>query len=231
MNSALLRVDKARLSDQTYEILREMILRQDLVAGDRVDFDELQDRLGVSRTPVKEAFNRLAKDGLVTIVPRRGTYITDFTAEDIAERFHLRQILEAGVVDDIVANLDRGGATSLARLKQLCAHMETFDAVDTSVAAYLDFLSNDSDFHYTIISIAGNELLSRIYADLNLHLRMASSFYLATDKQLDRVNQEHRQILSALEARDATRLQEGLENHIGNSTRAVEFNMRIGRAT
>jgi DNA-binding GntR family transcriptional regulator len=226
MAPPLLRVDKARLSDQTYEILRELILRRDLMAGHRVDFDELQERLGVSRTPVKEAFNRLAKDGLVTIVPRRGTYITEFTAEDIAERFHLRQILETGVVDEVVANLT---GTSLRKLQQLCGQMEAFDATDTSVSAYVDFLRNDSDFHYTIIALAGNNLLSSIYEDLNLHLRMASSFYLASDKQLDRVNQEHRQILSVLEAGNIAGLRKAMENHISNSTRAVESNMQVSQ--
>ncbi len=74
--SLIHRVEQMRLSVEVRQILRDLILRQELPAGQRLDLDELKDRLGVSRTPVREAPDRLAREGLVTILPRRGTYVT-----------------------------------------------------------------------------------------------------------------------------------------------------------
>lgn len=211
-------VDPTTLGDQVYEILRDSILRQELPPGERLDLDELQGRLGVSRTPVKEALKQLATEGLVDIVPRRGTYVAELSAGEIAERFDVRQILELGVADRVVANLTD---EQLEHIQQLYDEMLALVEPGGVISDYFRFLDLDVEFHRAILRIAGNKQLVDIYDGLNLKLQMAKVFYLDRDKRVDLVNREHRHILQALEARNVQALKEAIRNHIQGSKAAV----------
>lgn len=79
---------------QAYEIIKGWIVNQDLAPGMKLQEDALADRLGVSRTPFREALSRLAQEGLVTMVPRRGTFVVDLTQEDIVDLYEAREAIE-----------------------------------------------------------------------------------------------------------------------------------------
>ncbi len=214
----LRRVVRTRLSDQAYEALRDSILRRELPPRRRLDLDDLQQRLGVSRTPLKEAINRLATEGLVTVVPRRGSYVTELTPEGVAKRFEARQILEIGAVDQIVASLTED---HLDHLRRLYTEWHSLIAPDGAILDYFQFLDKDQEFHRSVVFITGNHLLLEVYDGLNLNLQMAIVFYPMQDRRLDEVDQEHRQILESLEARDKRALKSAIRNHIQSSKRAL----------
>ena len=211
-------VVRTRLSDQAYEALRDSILRRELLPGRRLDLDDLQQRLVVSRTPLKEAINRLATEGLVTVVPRRGSYVTELTPQGVAERFDARQVLEIGAVDQIVANLTE---EHVDHLRQLYAEWHSLIMPDGAISDYFRFLDKDREFHRSTIFVTGNHLLLEVYDGLNLNLQMAVVFYPMQDRRLDAVDQEHRQILESLEARDKRALKSAIRNHIQGSKRAL----------
>ncbi len=211
-------VVRTRLSDQAYEALRDSILRRELLPGRRLDLDDLHQRLVVSRTPLKEAINRLATEGLVTVVPRRGSYVTELTPEGVAERFDARQVLEIGAVDQIVANLTE---EHVDHLRQLYAEWHSLITPDGAISDYFRFLDKDREFHRSTIFVTGNHLLLEVYDGLNLNLQMAVVFYPMQDRRLDAVDQEHRQILESLEARDKRALKSAIRNHIQGSKRAL----------
>ena len=211
-------VVRTRLSDQAYEALRDSILRRELMPGRRLDLDDLQQRLVVSRTPLKEAINRLATEGLVTVVPRRGSYVTELTPQGVAERFDARQVLEIGAVDQIVANLTE---EHVDHLRQLYAEWHSLIMPDGAISDYFRFLDKDREFHRSTIFVTGNHLLLEVYDGLNLNLQMAVVFYPMQDRRLDAVDQEHRQILESLEARDKRALKSAIRNHIQGSKRAL----------
>src|SRR5687768_9696881 len=89
------RVRRERASDAAYEALRQAIMTQVFLPGERLNVRELAAKLGVSNTPAKEALGRLAVEGLVEIRPRSGTFVTDVSPEDLAETFELRAAIEA----------------------------------------------------------------------------------------------------------------------------------------
>jgi DNA-binding GntR family transcriptional regulator len=144
----------------------------------------------------------------------------------VAERFEARQILELGVVDKVVANLSD---EQLDNLRQLYAELKAFITPEGLVSDYFGFLDKDREFHRALVRIAGNRLLLEIYDGLNLNLQMAKVFYLARDKRVTAVDQEHQQILKALEARDAEALKEAIRNHIQSSKQAVVPSIEAGR--
>ena len=215
---ALRQVNHTRLSDQAYEVLRDSILRRELPPGYRLDLDDLQSQLGVSRTPLKEAIGRLATEGLITVVPRRGSYVTELTAHDVAERFDVRQILELGAVEEII---DRLTEEHLDRLREVYADLRALTTPEGITSDYFGYLDKDREFHHTILSIAGHRLLLELYEGLNLHLQGAKVFYMAQDKRTDLVGYEHQEILKALEARDAEALRATLREHIQSAKQAV----------
>jgi DNA-binding GntR family transcriptional regulator len=193
-------------------------LRRQLPPGHRLDLDDLQSQLGISSTPLKEAIARLATEGLITVVPRRGSYVTELTAQDIAERFDVRQILELGAVDDIMANLTD---EHLDHLRQVYAALEAITTPDGLTSDYFGFLDKDREFHRAMLSIVGSKLLLEIYDGLHLYLQIAKAFYMAQDKRAGLVGYEHREILKALEARDAEALKATLQEHIQSAKQAV----------
>lgn len=79
---------------RAYEIIKGWIVNQDLGPGMKLQEDALAERLGVSRTPIREALSRLAHEGLVTMVPRRGTFVVDLTQEDIVDLYEVREAIE-----------------------------------------------------------------------------------------------------------------------------------------
>src|SRR5829696_3252000 len=88
-----------QLSSRTYETIRDRILQGELPAGKRLTVRELAESLGVSVTPVRDAFNRLAADGLVAVSPRRGTYVASLTTRDVRELYDLRIMLEPAAAE------------------------------------------------------------------------------------------------------------------------------------
>lgn len=217
-HKSLRQVSRTRLSDLAYEVLRDSILRRELPPGHRLDLEDLKRQLGISLTPLKEAIGRLATEGLITIVPRRGSYVTDLSAEDVSERFNVRQLLELGAAEQIIANLSE---RDLTKLRQLYADLKSLTTPDGLVSDYFKFLEKDREFHRAMIVIAGNKLLLEIYDSLNLYLQVAKVFYLAQDKRLELVDREHHQILTALEARDAQTLKRAMRDHIQSAKEAV----------
>jgi DNA-binding GntR family transcriptional regulator len=217
-HKSLRQVNHTRLSDQAYEVLRNSVLRRELPPGHRLDLDDLQSQLGISRTPLKEAISRLATEGLITVVPRRGSYVTELTAQDVAERFDVRQMLELGAVDEIITNLTD---EHLDNLRRVYADLEALTTPEGLTSDYFGFLNKDREFHSTMLRIAGNQLLLDVYEGLNIHLQVAKVFYIAQDKRTSLVGYEHREILKALEARDAEALRATLREHIQSAKQAV----------
>ena len=94
MTSVYRPLDKTDLTEQTYRAIREKILTRVLRPGQKISADEVAHALSVSRTPVMDALKRLANDGLVEILPRRGTFVTEITAESVNELFAVRIMME-----------------------------------------------------------------------------------------------------------------------------------------
>lgn len=92
-------LDYTDLTEQTYRILKDRILRNELLPGAQISVPEVALALGVSRTPVTDALKRLASDGLVDIFPRRGTFVSQLTARDVAEIFDIRLMIELSAAE------------------------------------------------------------------------------------------------------------------------------------
>lgn len=148
---------RALLSDQVYAMVRGLILDGTLQPGTRIVESEIARQLGVSQAPVREAIKRLAFEGLVTAVPRRGSYITQISEAEAQDAREVRAVLEESAARDAVENFDEEARRTL---EESVAGMRDA-ARDNDLAA---FRGHDMAFHRAVIELSGNSYLPRLWA-------------------------------------------------------------------
>ncbi|GAA1584950.1 GntR family transcriptional regulator [Actinomadura kijaniata] len=198
----------ARAAEVAYAELRRMILSGDAAAGSRLGEAELAEALGLSRTPVREALQRLDADGLVEVLPHRGARVVRWTTTDLAEIFELRGLLEPYAA----ARAARRGvpAEAVAELEACCAQME-------QAAAARDFQHvaelNDR-FHGRVIDLSGNRRLPALLTSVVHAPLVLGTFRRYDAAALERSMHHHRELVAALRAGDPAWAEAVMRSHI-----------------
>jgi DNA-binding GntR family transcriptional regulator len=212
------RIKHQNMTDAVYSTLREAILSRQFAPGQRLHVDDLRQQLGVSRTPLKDALNRLALEGLVRIAPRYGTFVSELRAEDMAEISDIRRVLELHAVECGVPRISR------QQLQRMRSHIEAMKRTVTpedNCTDHLAFVAGDHGFHKAIVEAAGNRKLVEVYEALNVHIQVARVYYVSTDKRAGQVCAEHEAILRAYEAHDVDAAKKALCTHLETARRAA----------
>lgn len=205
------------------ERVREMIIEGALAPGCRLNERVLCERLGVSRTPLREAFRVLAAEGLVDLQPNRSAQVVAFSDDDIRESFEVMGTLEA-LSGELACRRIRDD--EVAEIKALTFEMLACHARSDLLAYY----RLNRVIHDRINEAAGNALLRQMYVTLNQriqNLRFRSNF---DNDKWNRAAREHASFVDALEARDGPRLAAMLRGHLEHKGEAVLDNLRRGRA-
>jgi DNA-binding GntR family transcriptional regulator len=201
------------LSTSAYETLKAEILSNALAPRTALQEEAVAKRLDVSRTPVREALRRLGHEGLVTMLPGRGMFVSDVSHRDLVEVFQIRQLLEPEL-----AALAAGH----------CAHSE-LDALETRFAALSKTVVNpdtiaeqniaDRDLHSLIVAAAGNNRLEAIMKSLNDVVSRARS--VGTPYRYRESIREHRKIIAALQSGNPAQAREAMRNHLAGAHRRI----------
>lgn len=201
------------LTEQTHSVLRDKILRRQLKPGQKISIDEVAKGLGVSRTPVITALQQLASEGLVEIVPRRGTFVTELTARDVAELFDIRMMIELHAAGFIL----KSGKTAqfLEDIREAMAGMEQAVA-DDDYRDYEAFMASDRDLHLALVKLTENQHLLQIYNNLNVHMQVARTHYLNSVETARQAQREHEVIIKAFRSGALDQVRDALGTHIGN---------------
>jgi DNA-binding GntR family transcriptional regulator len=184
------------LGEETYNQLKQLILTGKYAPGQRLIYEQLSRELGVSQTPLKEAFLRLEKEGLVVIIARRGTFVREFTREDIREFYEVREMLEA-----LSARLASRTATEadVEGLRKICDRFEAGVARQDVTQC----LKADIRFHEEIVRISGNKRLLEI-----VHAFVLTNLFSIVgrgNKYLEKgteIMRQHAMIVDAIEKHD-----------------------------
>lgn len=150
------------LTEQVARILTEMILDGTLGPDEQLVETQLQQHLGISRSPLREAFRDLEKRGLVTIVPRKGTFVKKITSKDIEENFPVRAVLEGLAAREAYPLLTKN---DLADMEKALAGMKKAGEAGNSQG----YRENHNDFHEIFIRACGNQLLIDMLSTLRMH--------------------------------------------------------------
>ena len=207
------------LPDRIYAVLKYRILTCSMLPGRRIAEKEICTELSVSRTPLREALNRLALEGLIVITPYRGYAVAAVTVDSFRELCQLRRIVEPGA-----AALAARTATAedIARLRGMADLAYTPGDRKT----YESYLRANSRFHHELVRCTHNRLLETVVMSaLDRHQR---PLYLGLDVGLDdtAATAEHRQIIDALEAHDAGRAHELMAQHIAGAEQRIVAALR-----
>ena len=200
-------IDITNINEKIYNLIKERITHFEYPPGFQINIRKLQNELGVSNSPIKDALFRLAGEGLVEVTSRRGTFVKDISEKDLYEIEVVRTILEMGAVDIIAASITN---QQLSRLEAL--YKETLIPEDEF--EYGKFMEKDSHFHMEIIKLTNNQRLVDVYKQLNAHVHITRFQYARNRKKvLSWTHQDHRDILKALKLRDPQKAKRAIENH------------------
>ena len=216
------RIEHANLSlvNQAYKELKRILLEHQIPQGGKLNEGELAGALGISRTPVREAINRLAKEGLVEIFPQRGAFVIRFSEEDVNELFLIRENLE-GLAAYLAAEKMTG--TDLTRLESCVeGFKEPYGKKDIQRYAREDF-----KFHQTIIKLSDARRLTTLISTLYDHIRI---FRLTTMGLPDRMKvslAEHDRLIEAFRRKDASEAESLMRRHIRHVRHGVMENIKF----
>lgn len=192
------------ITEQVYDVVRAYLLAGGRRPGERVSEAGLAQRLEVSRGPVREALERLAQEGLVVRMPRRGTFVRRYGKREVLELMELRCVLETAAVRLAVRRADRA---ALATVEALLA------AADAAIEGDGRY-PPDEDFHQAIVRLARNRELERHAALVYDQLRLARALSSMRPGRSREAWREHADILRALLARDDVGAVAALERHL-----------------
>ena len=207
-------IKRPSLHEELIDRLRTMIVEGVLTAGEKVPERALCEKLGVSRTPMREALKVLAADGLLTLEPNRGARVRAITLDDLEEVFPLMGALEALAGELACANITVAQMTELRKTHELM--LECFHASDLS-----GYFRHNQRIHEIIMQAAGNATLSSMVQSLAVRVRRARYLANMSSERWHQAVAEHEEIIMALDVRDGQRLGAILKRHLANKFATV----------
>ncbi len=194
------------------ERLRQQIFARELEPGSWIDEQKLAVEYGISRTPLREALKVLAVEGLVTMKVRRGAYVTEMSADDVAQVYHLLGLLESDAAGEVAR---RASETQLAELRALHERLE-------KQAKHRDaFFATNEAFHMKLLEFAGNRWRTQMVTDLRKVMKLNRHHSLFKQGRLAGSLAEHRELMAAIESRDARAATRLMRAHFDNGLQAA----------
>lgn len=194
------------LSSQVYETLKESIIKGDIKPGTRLTEKIVIDELGVSSTPVREAFRKLNNDGLIEMIPYKGVKVKSIDVADLVEVYSCRAMFEKHSIKLAIENYEP------ELVADLCKILEQ-SKIATTQTGYVDY---NTQFHNRILKQANNSRLEGFFKQLEdviLHNRLHSSY---SEERKKEINEEHEEIIKAIAQRDSESAETYMEKHIIN---------------
>jgi DNA-binding GntR family transcriptional regulator len=197
---------RVRLSDKAYHLIRQRIITLEMPPISPIDEQALMEELGLGRTPIREALQRLAAENLVSIVPRRGMFVADIGLTDLQQVFELRMMLE-GFCARLAAQ--RVTAKQLSEMQRLISELELLPNDDRRALMIID-----EEFHELLYQASDNEFLADTLR--RLHALSFRIWHLVLDRigGVRGAMEQHVEIAKALKARDEDLAEALLREHI-----------------
>jgi DNA-binding GntR family transcriptional regulator len=202
----------SQLNQQVYELLREQILTGALTPGQRLSIGAIAKHLDISVTPVRDALRRLSADGLVTMLPRRGTFVAEFTQRTVRETFHARRIIEGASAE----KLDGVSDQTVRRMEEI-VDMQDSLRDGTGFTDYETHIALDTEFHRHIVDLLGNERIAKFYVELRWPMQITRGLYYTDSLRADRTVAEHRAVVEAMKKKDVNELKRAILDHLDNA--------------
>lgn len=207
------------LRDVVFNTLRQAILRGELKPGERLMEIQLANKLGVSRTPIREAIRKLELEGLVLMIPRRGAEVAEITEKNLRDVLEVRCALEELAVQLACDRIDEDGIQNLREAAE--RFREVLDSDDITKIAEADV-----EFHDVIFAATDNRRLIQLLNNLREQMYRYRIEYLKKKEYYPQLLAEHEAIIAAIEGHDKEKATEITGQHINNQVDTVVGTLR-----
>ena len=199
-----------------YEQLKRDVSDFKLVPGDRFTETEISERLGVSRTPVRQALFRLQQEGFVEVLFRSGWRVLPFDFDQFEELYDLRQLLETTAAHRLCEGASKINQPELDALADIWLVNATEHSQDAKQVAQWD-----EAFHCTLVAAAGNAEMARVHRDVTDRIRVIRRLDFTKQPRIDATYDEHSKILQAIQQKRGDQAALLLRAHIKSSQTEV----------
>lgn len=210
------------LRDVVFQTLRKAILTGELKPGERLMEIHLADKLGVSRTPIREAIHKLELEGLVTMLPRRGAMVSEISENGLRDVLEVRRSLDAFCAELAAVRISDSGKEALK--EAFNAFIEAVSTKDATIMAKADVA-----FHDIIIKATGNDRLITIINNLGEQMYRYRFEYIKDEGKRDDIMNEHRALMESIVNGDATEAGNAARIHIDNQEKAIIRRLNLDR--
>jgi DNA-binding GntR family transcriptional regulator len=183
-------------ADEVYERLKRDIAQFNMVPGDRFTETELSERLGVSRTPVRQALFRLQQEGYVEVLFRSGWRVLPFDFDQFEQLYDLRMVLETTAVRRLCADGERVDGDLLRQLAAIWLVPAQARCADMAQVSQWD-----EEFHCSLVAAAGNAEMARVHREVTERIRIIRRLDFTKQARIDATYEEHAKILKAVQRR------------------------------
>jgi DNA-binding GntR family transcriptional regulator len=201
-------------ADRAYAHTKERILDGDYAQGRLIGEGEVSDAVGVSRTPVREAFLRLEAEGLLRLYPKRGALVVPISAADVEDVMETRMLIERFAIRRVIEldlELEERLAAAIAAQEK---HAEADDAVA--------FVDADREFHRIFVAATGNAIVLQTHDSLrDQQNRMGLAALSVGSERMERILTQHREIVAAVRGRDAAEAETLIDRHLDETLRLL----------
>jgi DNA-binding GntR family transcriptional regulator len=201
------------LKDRVYQNIKFQIIRGTLKPGARLPEEELSKAMNISRAPIREAFNRLEKEGFVTIIPRKGAAVSKVTAQAIENIFEIRESLESLAVKKSI------GKISIEKLEKVGESFKNYINKSSNAENCIQYLALDKKFHDLLSQNCGNKKLIELLANLQEQIHWLRNISLKRITFAGSVK-EHLAIIEALKKDDEELINKVLLQHLERAKRS-----------
>ena len=210
------------LRDVVFLTLRQSILKGELLPGERLMEIQLSNRLGVSRTPIREALKKLELEGLVLMIPRKGAVVAGITQKSLRDVLEVRRALEELAIDLACQRMSREAIEKLSEAEAV--FREAVKKADPMIIA-----NADEAFHDIIFAGSRNDKLVLMLNNLREHMYRYRLEYVKNPAQWALLVEEHEKILLAVQKRDASLARDIIRLHIDNQEINVSRSIEAGK--
>jgi DNA-binding GntR family transcriptional regulator len=202
------------LREIVFETIRNAIISGSLKPGERMMEVQMAERLGVSRTPIREAIRKLELEGLVIMLPRKGAFVADLSVKDLTEVLEIRATLEGLAAGLAVARINQEEIEELEVIALKFHKSLEGDDVEEQI-------SLDTQFHEAIFKASRNERLIQLNSNLREQVRRFREIYLKKSHRATETIKEHYDLLEAISSRDVSKAEKLAKKHVETTESAI----------
>lgn len=201
-------LDRPNLRDQVYDFVKNMIIMREIKPDEKINEEQLAERLRVSRTPIRETLCRLENEGIVKVIPRRGAFVVKQCKERVIEILQIREVLEGLVARLVTQN---GDEKTLNKLKR---SLERISSTAEENAHLQKYTNGEVEFHSLLLDASNNSMLQNMMGIVNAHLQIIRLRTVVLPGRAKKTVQEHYKVLEAIEKGDAKAAEKLMRKHI-----------------